>query len=57
MSDICNDVLGTFRVYVVTKQNGHCSVGTLYREVLGEMVFPVIAFINSKKDNGEAYSM
>ena len=24
----------------VTKQNGHCSVETLYMEVLGEMVFP-----------------
>ena len=24
----------------VTKQNGRTSVGTLYREVLGEVVFP-----------------
>ena len=24
----------------ITKQNGHASVGTLFREVLGEMVFP-----------------
>ena len=55
MSDIHNDVSVTFRViYDVTKQNGCCSVGALYSEVLGEIVFPMIAFINSKKG---AYSI
>ena len=37
----------------VTKQNGHCSVGTLYREALGEIVLPMITFIYSKKGEGE----
>ena len=41
----------------VTKQNGRRSVGTLYMEVLGEIVFPMIAFINLNKGEGEAYSI
>ena len=36
MDDIRNDVF--FRFRDVTKQNGRASVGTLYREPLGEMV-------------------
>ena len=40
----------------VTKQNGRASVGTLYREVLGEVVFPYDS-LNSKKGEGEAYSI
>ena len=39
----------------VTKQNDRPSVGTLFRKVLGEIVFPMIAFINLKKGEGEAY--
>ena len=39
----------------VTKQNGRRSVGTLYMEVLGKMVFPYV--INSNKGEGEAYSI
>ena len=50
MSDICNGVSVTFvYIYEVTKQSGRHSVGTLYREVLGEIVFPMIAFISLKK--------
>ena len=45
----------TFRLhfvytYDVTKRNGHRSVGTLYKEVLGKIVFPMIASINSKRE-------
>ena len=36
MDDIRNDVLLRFRD--VTKQNGRASVGTLYREPLGEIL-------------------
>jgi len=36
MDDIRNDVLFQFRD--VTKQNGRASVGTLYREPLGEIL-------------------
>ena len=36
MDDIRNDVL--FRFRDVTKQNGRTSVGTLYREPLGEIL-------------------
>ena len=41
----------------VTKQNGRASVGTLYREVLGEIVFPYDSIYNSKKCEGEAFSI
>ena len=40
----------------VTKQNGRASVGTLYREVLGEIVFPYDSIYKSEKGEGEAYS-
>ena len=36
MDDIRNDVV--FRFRDVTKQNGRASVGTLYREPLGEIL-------------------
>ena len=36
MGDICNVVY--FWFHDVTKQNGRTSVGTLYREPLGEVV-------------------
>ena len=36
MDDICNDVFCQF--CDVIKQNGRASVGTLYREPLGEVV-------------------
>ena len=36
MDDIRNDVFWWFRD--VTKQNGHASVGTLYKQPLGEVM-------------------
>ena len=56
MSNIRND-FSCISIYDVTKQNGCCSVGTLYREALGKIMFPMIAFVNLKKGEGEAYSI
>jgi len=47
LDDICNVVFSRF--CDVTKQNGHNSVETLYREPLGEAVVTMITFIKSKK--------
>ena len=41
----------------VTKQNGSASVGTLYREVLGKIVFPYYSVYKFEKGEGEAYSI
>ena len=43
----------------VTKQNGHGSVGNLYREPLGEIVFTMITFIIilSKKGQDKVYTV
>ena len=41
----------------VTKQNGHASVGTLYRKVLGKVVFPYDSVYKFEKGEGEAYSI
>ena len=41
----------------VTKQNGYASVGSLYRKVLGEIVFPYDSVYKFEKGEGEAYSM
>ena len=44
-------------IYDVTNQNGCRSVGTLYREVYGEIAFPYDSICKSEKGECEAYSI
>ena len=50
-------MISTMTFSDITKQNGRASVGTLYREVLGGILFPYDSVYKFEKGEGETYSI